>query len=287
MDDALAATQKQLTEVQLELSIAEAEYELAVKKAVLQKELQNLQASLNPPFTSTPAHAPVKREPSGTRPIERDWYPPGSPRPCGDLHQTRVKQQGSVDQQQFSPVDFGLHSPTASGYSGRQGNAEQPRQVLYNPHRYNSDDRESQSSMALGSGRRQFQPNRPPPPPIDPSVFLAKRDLLAHRLTEFNDRPESFHVWKGSFLSVIEDLQLSPSEELDLLAKHLGPESKGYAASLRSSNIGDPRRGLHLLWERLDERYGSAERVEAALKTRLEAFPTISGKKLQGTLPVG
>ena len=76
-------------------------------------------------------------------------------------------------------------------------------------------------------------------------------------------------------------MHLTPTEELDLLAKHLGPESKQYAESLRSSNIGNPQRGLQMLWTRLEERFGSPERVEAALKGRLEAFPPVSSKNLK------
>jgi hypothetical protein len=36
-------------------------------------------------------------------------------------------------------------------------------------------------------------------------------------------------------------------------------ESLLHAVSIRSSNAGNPKRGLQRLWERLDERYGSPE----------------------------
>lgn len=47
------------------------------------------------------------------------------------------------------------------------------------------------------------------------------------------------------------ELEVSPSEELDLLVKFLGPESSCYAYSIRSTNTHDPAKGLSRLWERL------------------------------------
>lgn len=38
------------------------------------------------------------------------------------------------------------------------------------------------------------------------------------------------------------------------------------AISIKTANISQPDKGLKLLWDRLDERYGS---LEAALKTKL------------------
>jgi hypothetical protein len=55
----------------------------------------------------------------------------------------------------------------------------------------------------------------------------------------------------------VEDLQVSDAEQIDLLVKWLGTESSPHAVSIRSSNAGNPKRGLQRLWERLDERYGS------------------------------
>ena len=65
---------------------------------------------------------------------------------------------------------------------------------------------------------------------------------------------------------------------MDLLVKWLGPESKRHAISLRAVNVNNPERELQLIWERLHERYGCAEMVEAALKAKLEAFPRLTKK---------
>ena len=46
--------------------------------------------------------------------------------------------------------------------------------------------------------------------------------------------------------------------------------------SIKNANPHDPARGLSLLWSRLDERFGSAELVESALKNKLNKFPKIA-----------
>jgi hypothetical protein len=56
---------------------------------------------------------------------------------------------------------------------------------------------------------------------------------------------------------VVKTLMSGLALQIDLLVKWLGTESSLHAVSIRSSNAGNPKRGLQRLWERLDERYGS------------------------------
>jgi hypothetical protein len=70
-------------------------------------------------------------------------------------------------------------------------------------------------------------------------------------------------------------------EEIDLLVKWLGKDSQKYAQSLKISTSSDPIRGLCRIWDRLDERYGAPEMVEAALKRKIDSFPKISSKNLK------
>ncbi|XP_069140958.1 uncharacterized protein [Argopecten irradians] len=109
--------------------------------------------------------------------------------------------------------------------------------------------------------------------------FLMRKELASSRLTTFNDWPDSYLCWRTTFQSVMKEASVTPGEELDLLVKWLGPISSTYASSIRSSNGSDPVLGRRrLLWERLDERYGSPEAVEAALRTKLESFPKLIDK---------
>ncbi|XP_033728036.1 uncharacterized protein LOC117317344 [Pecten maximus] len=114
----------------------------------------------------------------------------------------------------------------------------------------------------------------------DMSTFLIKKDLLKSRLTKFEDKPEYFESWRRTFKSVVTGLQLSPLEELELLQIWLGPESSSYARSIRASH-SDPAIACNRLWERLMDRYGRPEVVEAALKQKLAMFPKISNKDVK------
>jgi hypothetical protein len=60
-------------------------------------------------------------------------------------------------------------------------------------------------------------------------------------------------VVKTMMKGIMEDLQVSDAEQIDLLVKWLGTESSPHAVNIRSSNAGNPKRGLQRLWERLDE----------------------------------
>lgn len=52
--------------------------------------------------------------------------------------------------------------------------------------------------------------------------FLMKTNLLLSRFTLFNEQPESFPVWKSSFLNISRDMGVNPREELDLLLNWSG-----------------------------------------------------------------
>ena len=49
--------------------------------------------------------------------------------------------------------------------------------------------------------------------------YLARREIVATGLLQFNDRPENYRAWKRSFLTATDGLSLTPSEEMDLLLK--------------------------------------------------------------------
>ena len=63
-------------------------------------------------------------------------------------------------------------------------------------------------------------------PMVDLSNYLLKKDLLLHRFTAFDDSAQNYTVWKVGFVNILKELKVSPIEELDLLTKWLGPESK-------------------------------------------------------------
>ena len=111
--------------------------------------------------------------------------------------------------------------------------------------------------------------------------LLAQRELLAKGLAKFNDRPESYRAWRSPFRNAIKDLGFKANEVADLLVQSLGNESSEHARRIRDININYPTKGLSMIWERIDECYGSPEVLENSLFKRIEDFPKISNKGYQ------
>lgn len=108
--------------------------------------------------------------------------------------------------------------------------------------------------------------------------YLARRELVTTGLIQFNDQPYSYKAWKRSFRNTVRGLDLSSSEEMDLLVKWLGKESAEHAKRIRAVHVNFPDRGLRMIWNRLDTFYGAPEVIEDALFQRINSFPKISNR---------
>lgn len=108
--------------------------------------------------------------------------------------------------------------------------------------------------------------------------YLARKELVNTGLSHFDDRPESYRAWKSAFSNTIKDLDLTASEQLDMLSKWLGKESSGYVKRLRAVHIDNPKAALKMTWDRLDECYGAPEVIESALFKKLDSFPKITNR---------
>ncbi|XP_057207743.1 uncharacterized protein LOC130565176 [Triplophysa rosa] len=115
-------------------------------------------------------------------------------------------------------------------------------------------------------------------PMLDFARFLARRELVTTGLTKFDDNAENFRAWESSFFNATQDLQLSASEELDLLVKWLGKESSDHVKRIRAVYVTNPQAALQLSWRRLQECYATPEVIESALFKRLDNFPRLSPK---------
>ncbi|XP_056017478.1 uncharacterized protein LOC130053872 [Ostrea edulis] len=113
---------------------------------------------------------------------------------------------------------------------------------------------------------------------IEFSKYIVKKDMLLKRIHDFDDRPESFGSWKKTFRDVVSELNLSAAEEVDLLIRYLGPESKKSAITIRSANYSDPNCAKDRIWQRLSDRYARPEMVESSVKQKLLSFPKITNK---------
>ncbi|XP_039870639.1 uncharacterized protein LOC120723317 [Simochromis diagramma] len=102
--------------------------------------------------------------------------------------------------------------------------------------------------------------------------------MLSTGLLQFDDHPENYWVWKASFQSAIKDLHVTAQEELDLMVKWLGVESGHQAKRIRAVHVFNPAAALNLVWQRLEECYGSPEVVENALLKKIEQFPKLNNR---------
>lgn len=58
------------------------------------------------------------------------------------------------------------------------------------------------------------------------SKFLLKRDVLLSLLTPFTDYPNLYAIWKASYKDIVGDLGVTTTEEIHLLVKWLGANSR-------------------------------------------------------------
>lgn len=117
--------------------------------------------------------------------------------------------------------------------------------------------------------------------------YLMRREMVSSGLLKFDDQPENFRVWKSSFQSAVQELNLSPQEELDLLAKWFGPQSAVQAQCIRAAYIANPTTGLYMVWQRLEECFGAPEIIEHALLKKTEDFPKMSNRENQRLRELG
>lgn len=107
---------------------------------------------------------------------------------------------------------------------------------------------------------------------------LVRRELVNSGLIKFNDRPESYRI--SSFTNATGGLNLTASEELDLLSKWLGTQSSEYVTRIRSVYVANPELGRRRAWERFEECYSSPEVTKRTLFQRIEHFPKSVRKTL-------
>ena len=117
------------------------------------------------------------------------------------------------------------------------------------------------------------------PDMMDFAKYLARRELVTTGLNKFDDQPESFRAWQSSFFNATQGLELTASEELDLLIKWLGKESSDHVKRIRAVYVSNPQAALQLSWTRLQECYATPEVKESALFKRLDCFPRLSSRE--------
>ncbi|XP_039885710.1 uncharacterized protein LOC120732292 [Simochromis diagramma] len=121
----------------------------------------------------------------------------------------------------------------------------------------------------------------------DLTRYLIRKEMISSGLLRFDDRPENYWAWKASFLSSIQDLGVTPQEELDLLSKWLGPQSAAQAKRVRAAYINNPTAGLQMVWQRLEECFGAPEVIEHALLKKIQDLPKLTNRDNQRLRELG
>ncbi|KAL0150124.1 hypothetical protein M9458_054551 [Cirrhinus mrigala] len=129
------------------------------------------------------------------------------------------------------------------------------------------------STRCTAQSDTQYYSQSQATPMLDFAKFIARRELVTTGLTKFDDNPENFRAWESSFVNALQDLQLSASEELDLLVKWLGKESSDDVRRIRAVYVTNPQAALQMSRTRLHECYATPEVIESALFMRLNNFP--------------
>ena len=92
-------------------------------------------------------------------------------------------------------------------------------------------------------------------PVADLTKFLMKKDLILARISKYDDNPSLFYTWKLTFKNVVEELGVTPMEELDMLIRYLGVESARQALVKRNAMLTTQQ--LHFDWYGRDLRSAS------------------------------
>ncbi|XP_017275504.2 uncharacterized protein LOC108249317 [Kryptolebias marmoratus] len=159
-------------------------------------------------------------------------------------------------------------------------NSQNPPVIISSPHT-NKDFTADWSNQVAASSFYEARPSRQESRDSNVNDFIryfARREIVSTGLLQFNDKPQNFRAWKRSFENTIRGLDLTASEEMDLMLKWLGKESAEQVEQIRAIHINNPVNGLNMMWNRLEQCYGSAEAIEDALFKRIEAFPKITPK---------
>lgn len=100
--------------------------------------------------------------------------------------------------------------------------------------------------------------------------------MIPQRLWKFSGEPGRSMTWKHSLLNVMNYINCTTLEQLDLLLNNLGQACKMQCENIRFTNARNPESALTQIWERLDLDYGIPEAVEHYMKQRIASFTSLT-----------
>jgi len=268
------SSRSSVTSKKAAVEAARVKLEFACREAALKKESEQLKEHL------AIEHATMKRKKSE---IERE---------CNLLEMERDLAVAKAEFQVFDDADGYTHCGSDNEECKIHNNdllLNETRvsrtksfveQTLSNMDRNYHDELKPIEKINLSASAPKFIPALVASQPVEQFWnFLIKKELLLTRLCPFNDEAESFPAWKEGFCGIIKDLIATLREQLDLLIKYLGPKSRTQALSLRNANAANPGLAVSKIWDRLEQRYGRPELIDAALTSKVERFQKITGPR--------
>ena len=186
-----------------------------------------------------------------------------------------------MNSQHFEEPNLDRHSPP--DVSNRAINP-QPHQVNASIQR-TPYKKELNPTVEISTPQLPCYQTDPNPNPMTAYInFMACRELIANRIQKFDDNPRNFYGWKESFKNMIQDINLTPSEELYIIIEYTSNESRKLAQRLRNAYINKPTEGMEILWQKLSQCFGSDTVITEGHLNKLKDLPKIGfrdNKKLQ------
>ncbi|XP_006812352.1 uncharacterized protein LOC102804307 [Saccoglossus kowalevskii] len=109
--------------------------------------------------------------------------------------------------------------------------------------------------------------------------IMFRKELLSSSLRTFNDSATSYRAWKALMMSTISELNVPPSQQVNLIMRWLGNSSRELVTPLQSVYVDKPIEALKHIWNLLDQTYGAVEVIEQDLMNRLQEFPRFTIKE--------
>lgn len=107
---------------------------------------------------------------------------------------------------------------------------------------------------------------------------LMKKELLSQNKLQFNDAPDEFRLWKSRVLERASKVSFTPAQMLEFMCQSTDDKSEAQSLLERLSRvyIRNPALGLQEAWNKLEDRFGSTDRVVDALIDKMNKLPTPS-----------
>lgn len=150
---------------------------------------------------------------------------------CPPLHHNPA--QVRAPKPRSSPPNNAIHQP----YSAEHTDMESHLRPSYQPAQGQTHSRSTEYQPPSPPSKKTVHPSRTTDDAgmSDIARYLVRRELVNSGLSKYDNHPENYWAWKASFISAIEGLRLTASEELDLLVKWL-----------RAVHTADPITGLKM-----------------------------------------